>query len=79
VVIGDGFFTQLRERAPRLVGRIAQARSVGQAVVDLSVAELRAVADVVAIIADKCRPLPKPSAGWGSWRRRPGRIGRVRW
>jgi hypothetical protein len=72
IVIGDGFFAQLRERAPRLVSRITKACSQGRSTVDLSIAELQAVADVAKIIADATKPLPVPPGGWNRrYKRRP--------
>jgi hypothetical protein len=81
IEIGDGWWPQLRELAPRLIGRIAQARSVGRAIVELSIAELAAVVEVSRIIAERCKPLPKPAGGWGGWRhsRSTRRMGRRGW
>jgi hypothetical protein len=81
IEIGDGWWPELRERAPRLIGRIAQARSVGRAIVELSIAELAAVVEVTRIIAERCKPLPKPAGGWGGWRhsRSARRMGRRGW
>lgn len=58
LTIGDGFFPEIRERAPRLIGRIAQARAQGIAIVHLSIAELQALVDVQKLIAERCKPIP---------------------
>jgi hypothetical protein len=72
IVIGDGFFLQLRERAPRLVSRIVKASSQGRSTLDLSIADLQAVVDVAKIIADATKPLPVPAGGWNRrYKRRP--------
>jgi hypothetical protein len=83
ISIGDGWWPELRQLAPRLIGRIAQARSVGRSIVELSIAELAAVVEVARIIAERCKPLPKPAGGWNGWRgplgRRARRMGRRGW
>jgi hypothetical protein len=83
ISVGDGWWVDLRRLAPRLIGRIAQARSLGRSTVELSIAELAAVVEVARIIAERCKPLPKPAGGWNGWRsplgRRARRMGRRGW
>lgn len=58
ITIASGWLDDLRRRAPRLVGKVAQARSTGKAVVMLSIAELMAFAELHKLIAERCKPAP---------------------
>lgn len=66
IVIASGWLNDLREKAPRLIGRIAQARGSGKAIVLLSIAELKALAELQSLIAERSKPLPR-----GRWTARP--------
>jgi hypothetical protein len=68
--ISDGWRTELEIAAPRLVARIAHARSTGQAVIEFTVSELKAFADLAAKIAEHCRPKP---GVYANYRIKPGR------
>lgn len=70
LVIGDGWFAELRAVAPRVIRSIVHARANGQSRVEFSLSELKCFADLVAQIAEQCRPKPGLYAGY---RVKPGR------
>lgn len=58
VVISDGWWPQLEERAARLVARIIHNRATGLSVISFTPAELAALVAVRNLMAEKNKPLP---------------------
>jgi hypothetical protein len=73
LLIRDRYFPELRQQAPRVIGKIAQARAVGQPKAEFTTAELHAVLAVVTLVAEKTAPKPKQPATlslFNGWRRK---------